>query len=261
LPVNDTLGDRLKQYEDHSRLTPAQPVIIRIDGKSFHTYTRNFERPWDPRIVTAMQTTTRFLIQETGARIGYTQSDEITLILHTTKPKSQLFFDRKTQKIVSVAAAMASVHFNRTIAGLCPGNLPDAYFDARAFTVPNEAEASNTLLWRELDAIRNSVSMLAHHHLGHRATGKKSVPHMLAMLAEVGVDWESCPRAFTHGTHYLRTETNLPLTPERLQQIPEQHRPPAGTSVRRTVIEPVTMPAGIKQRIALIFGDPAHAQQ
>jgi len=179
----------MKGYEDHGRFEPCLPIIVRIDGKSFHTYTRGFDRPYDKWMSAAMWATTKFLVEQTCARIGFTQSDEITLILYSDDPKSQVFFDGKVQKIVSVSAAMASVRFNQLMSGRRNRVQLSAYFDSRAYTVPDKGEASNVLLWREMDAVRNSVSMMAHHHFGHGALKKKSVPEMKAMLSSIGKPW------------------------------------------------------------------------
>lgn len=255
--MNDSFGDRMKGYEDSSRFEPCLPIVVRIDGKSFHTYTRKFDRPWDEAMVSAMQATTEFLMEQTSAKIGYTQSDEITLILHSDEPKSQVFFDGKVQKIVSVTAAMASVCFNRAMAARSYKILDPAYFDSRAYTVPDKMEASNVLLWRELDAVRNSVSMMAHHYFGHNALRGKSVPEMKSMLTAVNKSWEYAPRSFTHGTHYVRSQVELLLTDEELARIPEKYRPLPELLVKRNIVQRVDrMPGTAEERIALIFGAP-----
>ena len=254
--MNDVFGDRMKGYEDSGRFDPCLPIIVRADGKSFSRYTRDFDRPWDARMTDAMCSTTRFLVEQTSARIGYTQSDEITLVLYSDNLKSQVFFDGKKQKIISVVAAMATAHFNREMRGHFGGTLPDAYFDARAFTVPSKVEAANALLWRELDATRNSVSMLAHHHFHHRALLGASVPLMKEMLAIRGVVWTDAPSSFTHGTYYRRMEVLRPFTAEELARIPEAFRPAPETIVARHAVGRMdVMPDQMAERVALIFGD------
>lgn len=260
----DELGARMKHYEAAERFEPGLPIIVRIDGKNFSGYTRRMDRPWDRRLTEAMQETAKWLVAETNARIGYTQSDEITLILWEDDPKSQVFFDGKVQKIVSVLAAMASVRFNKEIRARFDRELPDAYFDARAHTVPDQVEAANVLLWRQLDAVRNSVSMLAHHHFSHRSLLNKSVPEMLAMLAEKSVLWDTFPSDFTHGTAFARQQVLRGFTDEELARIPEFHRPEPGAVFKRSVVQRVPLLprwAPIEERVAFIFGSPPEMEK
>src|SRR5581483_6760715 len=108
------LDERMKYYEDLEagrRLLPQVPACARIDGRNFHTFTRGLARPYDERLCRLMAETCRFLVQETNANIGYTQSDEISLVWYSEDPKSQIYFDGRTHKMVSHLAAGASVHF------------------------------------------------------------------------------------------------------------------------------------------------------
>ena len=156
MATQDDFGDRMKLYEQAEagrRTLPLLPVCARIDGRSFSSWTRGLARPFDPGLSRAMVETTKTLVEETKARIGYTQSDEISLVFKADRFESELFFDGKIQKLVSVLASLATAHFNALVPELIPtktGKL--AVFDARVWTVPNDEEAANVLLWREKDA-------------------------------------------------------------------------------------------------------------
>jgi tRNA(His) guanylyltransferase len=262
----ERLGERMKErYEkpEAGRRFPRNvPVVIRLDGKGFSRYTSHMDRPFDIRMITAMQRVTERLMQETRALVGYTQSDEITLILHTDTPNGQVYFDGRVQKIVSVLAAIASVTFNYEIGTQFPGTLlPPAYFDCRAHTVPNKTEAANAVLWRQQDAMKNSTAVLAHHYFSHDVLQRKNSLEMRAMVEqEHGVRWEDFPMEMSHGTMFRRETVHRVLTDEERERIAEAHRPGPDEVVARNTIERVALQpydASIAERVAFIFGEPA----
>lgn len=163
--MNDALGDRMKMYESAEagrKLLPLVPVLARVDGRAFHSFTKNMRRPFDEDFSAAMIETTAALVDETNACMGYTQSDEITLAWHSTDLKSQIWFDGRICKMVSQLAAHATLEFYMNIVRRLPecGSTRPT-FDARVWTVPNRAEGANVFVWREWDATKNSVSMAA----------------------------------------------------------------------------------------------------
>ena len=227
----DALGDRMKKYEYITRtyLVPRMPVIIRLDGKAFHTFTRGFKRPFDEVLISTMQDTTKYLCENIqGCVLGYTQSDEITLVLVDYKKlNSCAWFDNNIQKMCSIAASMATFAFNRffvanlnafyefntdidlteigyhiTFSEEDNGKYYEAYkkaaekgamFDARVFNIPKE-EVCNCVLWRQNDATRNSVEMVAQAHFSHGALQNKSQSQMQDMLMlEKGINWNDFP--------------------------------------------------------------------
>jgi tRNA(His) 5'-end guanylyltransferase len=159
---NDEFGNRMKEYEGQEaqrRFLPLLPICVRIDGKNFSNWTRNLERPYDARLSDVMIGVTRALMEESNAVLGYTQSDEISLILYSDRYQSQVYFDGKIQKLVSVLASMATGYFNEFAKAQFKEGYPGlANFDCRAWTVPNQEEAANAILWREKDATKNSIS-------------------------------------------------------------------------------------------------------
>jgi tRNA(His) guanylyltransferase len=208
----DALGARMKgDYEHRARLMLPRRTwtVVRLDGKAFHSYTRGLERPFDQQLMDDLAATAEYLCREVaGCRFAYAQSDEISLVLaDTTTPTTQAWFDGNQQKIVSVSASMATAKFNE----LRPGKL--ALFDSRAFTIPDRVEVENYLIWRQADAVRNSVSMAAQAKFSHRALHGKSGAQMQEMLwAEHGVNWNDYPGRFKRGTMVWPRTTFEPVT-------------------------------------------------
>lgn len=216
----DALGDRLKTYE---RAETAQqfikgiPVYARIDGRSFHNFTKGMQRPYDENFSMCIDETAKYLIKETGADIGYVQSDEISLCWYQPNLKSDIFFAYKKQKMVSTLAALASVKFFE-LAQTCftekvKIKLPT--FDCRVFQVPNETELMNCFLWRYQDAIKNSVQMLARTYFSHRELQNKNTQELKKMLFDNNTPWENMPTRFKEGSFFK----NVPV-----QKMPDVYR-------------------------------------
>ena len=185
------LAVRMKRYETASRtyLTRRMPVIMRIDGRAFHSFTRGFQRPFDPVLRTAMSNTMLLLCKEIqGCVLGYTQSDEITLVLVDYQTlTSDAWFDYEVEKMCSIGASAATVFFLRSFsdaydkwfsyAGDCsPAERIMTYkratkkmpmFDCRVFNVPKE-DICNNLLWRQQDATRNSIQSVGQAFFSHK---------------------------------------------------------------------------------------------
>ncbi len=201
-----SLGDRMKVYEavTQTKLMRRTPVIVRIDGKSFHTFTRGCDKPFDKRLINCMRWTTEVLVEKiSGCVFGYTQSDEISLLLiDYMKLETQPWFDNKLQKIVSVAASMATAVFNQSY--VAPGD-PYAMFDARAYNIPRE-EVVNYFIWRQQDWTRNSVQMLARSEYSAKQCHKKNNSELQDMLMlEKGINWNDLDTILKRGTSVYKT--------------------------------------------------------
>jgi tRNA(His) guanylyltransferase len=222
----DPLGDRMKGYETIEagrRFMRYLPVAARIDGRSFSAFTRGLGRPYDERLSRLMVETTLALVRESSARVGYTQSDEISLVFFA-EGKDAVYFDGRVQKMVSQLAAQATAVFNRLLPEYLPekvGTLPT--FDCRVWAVPNLTEAANLLLWREFDATKNSVSMAARAYYSHKALLGKSSREMQEMLFEKGVNWNDYPAFFKRGTYVQRRKVSRPFTADELTVLPPKH--------------------------------------
>ena len=231
--TRDSLGDRMKTYYEEvtkTKLTRRMPVIIRLDGCHFHTFTRGFEKPFDGLLIKAMQATMKYLCENIqGCVLGYTQSDEITLVLVDYKKlNSSAWFDSEVQKIVSVSAAMATYAFNKYFNEFYLDQLAEkgeadkydlvydtarrkgAYFDSRAFNIPRE-EVTNCVLWRQLDAERNSILSLGQANFSHKQLQGKSCKAIVTMLEEEkGIIWGNLPTHLKRGSCCIK-ETWLTL--------------------------------------------------
>ncbi len=185
-----SLGDRMKQqYENRTRfMLPRRSfTIIRIDGKAFHTATIGCEKPFDERLMQAMDRTAKFLVQEIqGAQFAYIQSDEISVLLTDfAQPNTEAWFNGNVQKMASVAASLATGEFNLRK----PPYMPTCFFDARVFQIPDPVEVQNYFVWRQKDWIRNSVSMLARKYYSHKELDGVNVSGMHELLHKKNVNW------------------------------------------------------------------------
>ncbi len=225
--TGDDLGDRMKVYESAEagrRLLPLVPVLARIDGRAFHSFTRGMARPFDTIFSGCMVKTTQDLVKETGACMGYTQSDEITLAWYSGSSKSQIWFDGRVAKMTSQLAAQATLSFYRSILATMPEyaeRLPT--FDARVWAVPTLAEGVNAFIWRENDAVKNSVSMAASAYYSHKQLLGKSTNQKQDLLFEVGVNWNEYPPAFKRGTYVQRRVVTRPFSAGELALLPPKH--------------------------------------
>jgi tRNA(His) guanylyltransferase len=212
-----------------------------------------------------MVETTRYLVEATHARIGYTQSDEISLVW-LVEDKSEPLFGGKVQKTVSLLAGMATAAFTRAILTGPHADRADRlpHFDARAFILPNKAEACNALLWRELDATKNAVTMAASAYYSHKALQGKNSAEKQEMLFAKGVNFNDYPAFFKRGTFLRRVTRERTLTADELAAIPEAHRPDAGATFLRSSVETVEMPrfGSVTNREAVVFdgAEPETAQ-
>ena len=236
MPVNDELGTRMKEFYEgvpKTRLVRRMPVAIRIDGKAFHTFTRGFQKPFDEILVKSMQDTMKYLCENIqGCVLGYTQSDEITLILVDYQNlNSCAWFDYEVQKVCSIASSMATMAFNKfftknvnyfemtheyddTINEYCTTLVnaaeKGAMFDARVFNIPKE-EVCNLIYWRQLDATRNSIQMVGQANFSHKELQNKSCNMIQEMLfAEKGINWNDYPTYLKRGSCCIKTTIQNP---------------------------------------------------
>lgn len=255
--IKDNLGDRMKTYENVTRtyLTRRTPVIIRIDGKAFHSFTRGFEKPFDNVLVEAMQQTMKYLCENIeGCVLGYTQSDEITLVLCDYKKlTSQAWFDNNIQKICSISASMATMSFNKYFEEIAQewndkefskihiegvevtnkvqeekwykisfahntAQTKGAMFDSRVFNIPKE-EVNNCLLWRQQDAVRNSIQSVAQANFSHRQLECKNCKELQEMLLqEKGIDWNTYPTYLKRGSCCVKSTYRIEIDGKDVQR-------------------------------------------
>lgn len=256
----EAMGDRHKAFEVREagrRLMPGLPVLVRLDGRAFHTFTRGLARPYDERLSRAMIETTKFLVEESHASIGYCQSDEISLAFPNATPGASAMFDGRIQKLCSILASLASVKFNQQILAAIPEKahlLP--VFDARVYNYPTLDLAAESFVWRETDATRNSLTMAAHAYYSHKALHKVGYAQKHELLFAKGINWNDYPAFFKRGTYVRREQVLKELTLAELSRIPEKHRP-TGPVVRSELKEldmpPITRVTNLNG--VLFFGE------
>jgi len=225
--MKNSLGARMKRYEDvsHHALTRRTPVIIRVDGKSFHTYTEKLERPFDRTLIMAMVTAaTRVMNNIQGCKLAYVASDEASFLLTDWENlETQPWFDYNLQKIVSIAASLMTAYFNTEIKTLndlylasfdIPAFKPlaSAMFDARAFNIPRE-EVSNYFLWRAKDWERNSLQMVARNEFSHKQLQGIDCDTIKTMLLSQNIDWENFREDEKYGTFVTKTGDGIFIKP------------------------------------------------
>jgi tRNA(His) guanylyltransferase len=252
----------MKLYESAEagrRLMPLLPAIARLDGRAFHSFVRGLAKPFDKRLSDLMIDTATFLVRETNAIIGYTQSDEITLAWVPDGFDSQIFFDGRVQKMTSMLAALCAVHFNRWLPAFLLAEYAERFpvFDCRVWNVPTLEEAANTFLWRELDATKNSISMAARSYYDHAAIHDKNGSEMQEMLWQKGVNWNDYPAFFKRGTYIRRCTVKRAFTAAELDALPPKHaaRSNPALIVERTECIPLDMPPLVKveNRAGMLF--------
>jgi tRNA(His) 5'-end guanylyltransferase len=251
----------MKEYElaeAGQRLMPTLPICARIDGKRFSRFTEGLERPFDLRLSRLMIDTTRYLVEETAACVGYTQSDEMSLVWHEPDPRTKSFLDRRVQKLTSILASMATGYFNAHLAAAIPEKAGSvALFDCRVWAVPNRDEAANVFLWRELDATKNSVSMAARAYYPHAEIVDRDNAEMHELLFKKGVNWNDYPPFFKRGTFLRRQAVERAFTVTELESLPPLHaaRTNPALTVTRTTISELEMPAFGKviNRVGVLF--------
>lgn len=230
-----SLSDRMKDYERSFKyiLTPMSYVIIRLDGKNFSKYTKKLDKPFDVDLSDAMNQTAVAICDEFNAKLGYTQSDEISILLTDIgNLDAQPIFGGSLQKLCSLSASVATAKFNEIrnkqflmerfirdsdvsksdiISKEMFGDVVDlpkqAFFDARVFIVPNANEVANYMIWRQQDATRNSVSMAGQAQFSHKSLqGLNGDQVQEKLFQESGINWNDYPTKFKRGVVILKEQ-------------------------------------------------------
>lgn len=230
------LAKRMKNYYEtvsKTKLVRRMPVIIRIDGKAFHTFTRGFNKPFDEAMMSSMWHTTKYLCENIqNCVLGYTQSDEISLLLIDYKTfGTAAWFDNEVQKMCSISASLATLEFNRAFYDyyakvFAVNEDPDsnelkflntyisaytrgACFDSRCFNIPRE-EVTNYFYWRQLDATRNSIEAVGQHYFSHKELLNKGCNAIQDMLHEQkGINWNDYPTPEKRGVCCIKTKSTI----------------------------------------------------
>lgn len=225
------LGERMKSYEKaySNQLLPNAMFIVRLDGRGFSKYTKKmgFKKPFDTDLIQIMQNVTIELIKQTQASFGYTQSDEISLVY----TPERIMFNGRIEKICSVFASLTSVLFNLKLAEQYKQNEPEKIvksnelmpiFDCRVFSVPSKEEALNAVLWREFDAVKNSINVLAQSLFSFKELQNLNGKQLqYKMLTEKDVNWNDLPLEQKRGTYLVRKVKEINPTSLECSDIPQ----------------------------------------
>lgn len=243
--MRDELGDRMKKlYENRTRiLLPRRTyTIIRVDGKAFHTYTRGCARPFDAGLMADMDETACYLCKNIqGAKFGFVQSDEISILITDFDTLgTDAWFDGNIQKIVSVAASMATAKFNQLrwiryvnerynngteevgwVWFMDAAKLKLAEFDARTFTIPSDVEVENYFIWRQQDTVRNSISSVAQTLYSSNELNGKNMSVQQEMIFQKGLNWNDYTPQEKRGRFIFKQEFEMEtpyVAPDKMQK-------------------------------------------
>jgi tRNA(His) 5'-end guanylyltransferase len=209
--MKDSMGNRMKDYEGRTRffLPRRCYTLIRLDGKTFHTYTKGLDRPFDEGLKSDMQETTKLLCKNIqGAKVGYTQSDEITILLTDfDNINTSAWFDGNLQKIVSVSASMTTSYFNFLRYKRTNTN-KIAFFDSRAWTLSDPWEVYNTFLWRQKDCTKNSIQMAARSLYSPKELMNKNYNELNEMIFQKGKNFNDYDTDSKRGTFVYKKEND-----------------------------------------------------
>jgi tRNA(His) guanylyltransferase len=218
--MQDSLGDRMKDYENVTRyVIPRRTyTILRLDGKAFHTYTRNLQKPFDSELSDDIVRSVIALLTEIdGARFAYCQSDEISiLVTDVDNVNTQTWFNGNIQKISSVASSFLTAQFNaRRFVRQTEQNNSEiktislACFDCRTFFIPDRIEVMNYFRWRNQDCRRNSISMVAYSLFSHKSLQGKNSADKIAMIGEkLGKPYEEAFSESERFGHFITKTEN-----------------------------------------------------
>lgn len=237
--VDETMGDRMKRYESTTtdiELERNLPVYVRLDMRAGHSFCRGLDKPFDDDYSFAMKEATKYMVDKTGAILGYTQSDEISLVYEDC---TKMPFENRLFKLQSVFASMATGAF--IINGL-KTKLKDRIesktpsFDCRVMNLPSMKEAANMILWRSMDSVKNSITLVALEHFSNKEIHKKNGNEKIQMLKEKGVDYFSFPEGYRYGFFFRRVVYPKILSNAEIEKIPEKNRPPLNENGECVVI-------------------------
>ena len=237
------LDDRMKEYEKEftsQKIDSSLPIVMRLDGHAFSQYTRGLHKPYDYNFQQIFAETTKELMKEYRADLGYTHSDEISLLFYPKRTKNdddwrEPHFGGRIQKMITTAAGFCTMKFNQIGRELYADKKEEyimsadepvrevynrimegkAYFDCRIFQLPNDPEMFSYLFWRsQVDCRRNHVFELARSHFTKSELHGKGTKERIAMLSSKGVDWTKEPACFRRGSFFKRARKVIPTQPD-----------------------------------------------
>lgn len=232
----DAYGKEMKAHERNvpDYIPDNESILIRLDGRAFHSFTRGLERPFSHVLRECMLETTKHLAKTFNAKLAFVQSDEITLLIGYKVDEGEHMFRGKRDKLISLSSAEATLFFNDQIREKIPEKARmRPQFDSRITRCSNPEVPMLNFRWRQMDCVRNAIAMIAQAHISHSQLQGKNIQTQVQMLKDLGIEYESFSEFERLGTFVRRIRVDKELTQEQLDRIPESKRPAPGTMFSR----------------------------
>lgn len=230
--AGNSLADRMKSYESEFKMLARVPKVIRLDGRAFGSFLKDIKDSFDPHVITALTSSAKTLMEDIGgtARIAYIQSDECSIALNDHLDiNTQAWFGNNVQKIASISSSIFTKHFS---INYTKDNLTKhAYFDSRVTALPSLVELKNYFVWRQQDAVRNSINKYARTIFSHKELEGATCETVLGMCRKEGSPWENLDLWKQRGVCIIRDDAgkfkidwNIPIfTTENINYIDAQY--------------------------------------
>lgn len=251
---------RVEEYEKTSniKLIKGLPIILKYDGSSFSTFTKNLARPYDIRLSNLMIECCKYMVEITNARSGFVGSDEISIVLYEDDINSETIYNGRVQKLLSELASKLSVRFNRLLPNYLPEKInSEPYFDCKIWNVPNLEEAANCFWMRELSVTKNAITMAALNCYSHKELEGINGKIKQEMLFQKGINFNDYPVSFKRGVYIQKRKEYRKFTSEEIEKLPLKHqaRINPDLEVERSVINVLELPifSKIKNKVGVII--------
>lgn len=201
------------------------PIVARVDGRAFHSFTKGLHVPFDANLRQCMTGTAEHLLLESNAHLAYTQSDEISLVWLPVAGETKRWFGGRVCKLTSQLAAQATSAFQSFVREKLPLEYSLKYptFDAKVWSVPSVHDAVDAIIARHKDAVKNSVTAVANVYFSHRELHDKGTRERRAMLEACGHPWENFEYQVRYGVFFRRRKVFRKFSAEELSRLPPLH--------------------------------------
>lgn len=251
---------KVNMYEEASKmkLMSGLPIICRLDGSSFSTFTKGLVSPYDIRLTNLMIECCKYLVEYTNAKIGFVGSDEISLIIYEPDLNTQPIYNGRIEKILSELPAKLSVRFNKLLPKYLPEKVDkEPYFDCKVWNVPTIEDAINCLWMREESVFKNAITMASLNYYSHKELECKNGSEKQEMLFQKGINFNDYPVEFKRGVYIKRIKKFRKYTTEEIDKLPLKHkaRENPDLEVERTEIVQLNIPPlkKIKNKVGVLF--------
>lgn len=256
------IEERVALYESlkNVKFVPGLPILMRLDGSSFSSFTKGLQRPFDQRLTDLMIETAKYVVDLTNAKLGLVGSDEITILLYEEDIKSQTIYNGRYEKLLSEIPAQVSVFFNKELPKYLPEKIDKSpYFDAKAWQVPTLEEAFNCFWVREESITRNAITMAALSEYSHKQLEGVSGPQKQEMLFQKGINFNDYPVSFKRGVFIQRRKDLVKFSSDEIDKLPLKHeaRTNPDLMIERKITSVIEWPMlkTIKNKTGILLGE------